>query len=164
MILLAPRQEGLQGVPKALLSSALRAYAVVHFRRVRYQSFINALSLPQGGIFDYRNEWNPPHHNHHFGIEADVRIRNLPLPGQKQTLALAAKEIGYYKSKGFFVTLPESEKPITGHIDVVQARNGFIHLLDYKPKARDIDPINGLCVGVCFAHTIARKSVEVRLV
>src|SRR5258706_2848221 len=57
---------------------------------------------------------------------------------------LTAEEIGYYKSKGFFVTLPQSPKPITGHIDIVQARNGFIHLLDYKPKARHIDPVNQL--------------------
>jgi transposase-like protein len=59
---------------------------------------------------------------------------------------LTADEIGYYKSKGFFVTLPELSKPITGHIDVVQVRNGFVHLLDYKPKARQIDPINQLVV------------------
>ncbi|HSY66723.1 MAG TPA: PD-(D/E)XK nuclease family protein [Terriglobales bacterium] len=59
---------------------------------------------------------------------------------------LTAQEIAYYKSRGFFVTLPESSKPITGHIDIVQARNGFIHLLDYKPKAREIDPVNQLVV------------------
>jgi hypothetical protein len=43
---------------------------------------------------------------------------------------LTAEEIAYYKSRGFFLTLPKSSKPITGHIDIVQARNGFIHLLD----------------------------------
>lgn len=59
---------------------------------------------------------------------------------------LTADEIAYYKAEGFFVTLPESAKPITGHIDLVQVRNGFIHLLDYKPNARDIDPVNQLVV------------------
>ena len=59
---------------------------------------------------------------------------------------LTAQEIAYYKSRGFFVTLPESSKPITGHIDVVQVRNGLIHLLDYKPNARQIDPVNQLVV------------------
>jgi hypothetical protein len=44
------------------------------------------------------------------------------------------------------VTLSQSAKPITGHTDIVQARNGFIHLLDYKPKAREIDPVNQLVV------------------
>lgn len=33
---------------------------------------------------------------------------------------LTAQEIAYYKSIGFFVTLPDSPNPITGHIDVVQ--------------------------------------------
>ena len=59
---------------------------------------------------------------------------------------LTADEIRYYKPKSFFVTLPDSAQPITGHIDVVQARNGFIHLLDCKPKAREIDPANQLLV------------------
>ena len=44
------------------------------------------------------------------------------------------------------MSLSESAQPITGHIDVVQARNGFIHLLDYEPKAREIDPVNQLLV------------------
>ena len=59
---------------------------------------------------------------------------------------LTAEEIRYYKSAGFFVDLPESAKPITGHIDVVQVRNGLIHLLDYKPEAASIDPVNQLLV------------------
>jgi hypothetical protein len=66
-----------------------------------------------------------------------------------------------------FVTLPESKKPITGHIDVVQARNGFIHLLDYKPKAREIDPVNQLVVHALVLASRARlscQSVQVCLV
>ena len=74
---------------------------------------------------------------------------------------VTAEEIGYYKSKGFFVTLPESRKPITGHIDVVQARNGFIHLLDYKPKARHIDPVNQLVVYALAFASRTRLPVKV---
>jgi hypothetical protein len=79
-------------------------------------------------------------------------VQDFMLANDSSTIAcevpvyLTEEEINYYKSKGFFVTLPESRRPITGHIDVVQARNGFIHLLDYKPKARDIDPVNQLVV------------------
>jgi hypothetical protein len=32
------------------------------------------------------------------------------------------------------------------NISLSQARNGFIHLLNYKPKARHIDPVNQLVV------------------
>ena len=74
---------------------------------------------------------------------------------------LTAQEIAYYKSRGFFVTLPESSKPITGHIDVVQVRNGLIHLLDYKPNARQIDPVNQLVVyALAFA---SRTRLPVRV-
>jgi hypothetical protein len=74
---------------------------------------------------------------------------------------LTAEEIGYYKSKGFFVTLPQSPKPVTGHIDIVQARNGFIHLLDYKPKAREIDPVNQLVVYALAFASRTRLPVKV---
>jgi len=74
---------------------------------------------------------------------------------------LTAEEIAYYKSKGFFVTLPESPKPITGHIDIVQARNGLIHLLDYKPKARHIDPVNQLVVYALAFASRTRLPVKV---
>jgi transposase-like protein len=33
---------------------------------------------------------------------------------------------------------------LTGHVDIVQVRNGQIHLLDYKPKARKEKPIEQL--------------------
>jgi transposase-like protein len=74
---------------------------------------------------------------------------------------LTREEIAYYKSKGFFVTLPELPKPITGHIDVVQARNGLIHLLDYKPKARQIDPVNQLVVYALAFASRTRLPVKV---
>ena len=79
-------------------------------------------------------------------------VQDFMLANDSSTIAcevpiyLEADEIRYYKSKGFFVTLPESSKPITGHIDVIQARNGLIHILDYKPDARHIDPVNQLVV------------------
>jgi len=74
---------------------------------------------------------------------------------------ITAEEIAYYKSRGFSRTLPESPKPITGHIDVVQARNGLIHLLDYKPKARHIDPVNQLVVYALAFASRTRLPVKV---
>jgi transposase-like protein len=91
-------------------------------------------------------------------------IQDFMLANDSSTVAceipvyLTAEEIGYYKSKGFFVTLPESKKPITGHIDVLQARNGFIHLL--KPKAREIDPVNQLVVYALAFASRARLPVK----
>lgn len=36
-----------------------------------------ALSLPQGGLFDFQTEWRPPHVSHRFGNDGDIAIRNL---------------------------------------------------------------------------------------
>lgn len=35
---------------------------------------------------------------------------------------------------------------ITGHIDLIQIRNGTIHIMDYKPSARKIKPIDQLTI------------------
>ena len=36
------------------------------------------------------------------------------------------------------------ESVLTGHIDFVQVRNGAVHLLDYKPNAKNEKPIEQL--------------------
>jgi hypothetical protein len=48
---------------------------------------VTALSLPEGGLFDYATEWAPPHVSHRFGNDADVGIRELT---RRQQAALAA--------------------------------------------------------------------------
>jgi hypothetical protein len=73
---------------------------------------------------------------------------------------LTSEEVAYYRSKGFFLPLPELSKPITGHIDIVQARNGLIHLLDYKPKAREIDAVNQLVIYALAFASRARLPVK----
>ena len=47
---------------------------------------------------------------------------------------LTQGDIAYYRERGF--TLNFNSAVITGHIDFLQIRNGFVHLLDYKPEAR----------------------------
>jgi ATP-dependent exoDNAse (exonuclease V) beta subunit len=47
---------------------------------------------------------------------------------------LSADDIAYFRKSRF--TLPMEASTITGHIDFLQIRNGYIHILDYKPEAR----------------------------
>lgn len=49
-------------------------------------------------------------------------------------LYLTDDDIGYFKSKGFLFNLEDYQTPITGHIDVLQIRNGLIHILDYTNR------------------------------
>jgi len=51
----------------------------------------------------------------------------------------------YKNSLNFIVPITlEDEEIITGHIDIVQIRNGMIHILDYKPSAKKVKPIDQL--------------------
>jgi hypothetical protein len=40
--------------------------------------------------------------------------------------------------------LSEMDKPITGHIDILQVRYGLIHILDFKPEAERVKPVSQL--------------------
>jgi hypothetical protein len=46
---------------------------------------------------------------------------------------LTPEDFAYFHAHGF--TFPFGEDPITGHIDFLQLRSGFLHILDYKPDA-----------------------------
>ena len=64
-------------------------------------------------------------------------------------------DAGYYRNqKGFIFPLSSYKTPITGHIDILQVRNGLIHILDYKPEADKIVPIGQLTI---YALALSRK-------
>ena len=46
---------------------------------------------------------------------------------------LTPEDFTYFQSRGF--TFPFGTQPITGHIDFLQLRSGYLHILDYKPNA-----------------------------
>lgn len=47
----------------------------------------------------------------------------------------------------------EEEEVITGHIDLIQVRKGMIHIMDYKPSARKVKPIDQL---ILYALALSR--------
>ena len=59
---------------------------------------------------------------------------------------LTGNDIAYYKKKGFSFDFRNYRTPITGHIDLLQVRNGCIHILDYKPGAGKEKPVEQLVV------------------
>jgi transposase-like protein len=58
------------------------------------------------------------------------------------------EDVLYYNNTlGFNVPVKLAEnETITGHIDIVQIRNGNIHLLDYKPGAKRVKPVEQLTI------------------
>ncbi|MFH1896079.1 MAG: PD-(D/E)XK nuclease family protein [bacterium] len=59
---------------------------------------------------------------------------------------LTKEDILHYQNElGFEIPLSlEDEEALTGHIDILQMRNGCLHILDYKPSARKQKPIDQL--------------------
>ncbi len=65
----------------------------------------------------------------HFMLVNDSVTVAVEIP-----IYLTGEDIVYFRSRGFNLNF-ETEL-ITGHIDFLQIRNGFLHILDYKPDAR----------------------------
>jgi transposase-like protein len=126
-------------LPTTALRSSKSRFETLPFARVEKQNLANDLAA-FGLLLARRNK------DRHASVQDFMLANDSCTVACEVPVYLYPSEIEYFKSKGFFVTLPESPKPITGHIDIVQARNGFIHLLDYKPDARHINPVNQLVV------------------
>jgi PD-(D/E)XK nuclease superfamily len=73
-------------------------------------------------------------------IKRHETLQRLMLLNDSATIAvevpiyLTPDDFAYFRAHGF--TFPFGEHPITGHIDFLQLRSGFLHILDYKPDAR----------------------------
>ncbi len=97
----------------------------------------------------------------HRTIERHPMIEEFMLTCDAKTIAieipvyLQRQELEYFQKKGFFLPIEPADTPITGHIDVVQIRNGKIYILDYKPEAKKINPVNQL---ILYALALASRT------
>jgi len=79
-------------------------------------------------------------------------IQNFFLINDSTTMAteipvyLTNDDIKYFKKNKFSLNIENYETPITGHIDILQIRNGLIHILDYKPHSNKINPVEQLTI------------------
>lgn len=82
--------------------------------------------------------------------ERHEAVQNFMITNDSVTVAcevplyLTGDDIKYFQSKGFVFNFEDCQTPITGHIDVLQIRNGLIHILDYKPDAEKVNAVNQL--------------------
>lgn len=61
-------------------------------------------------------------------------------------IIINSEDLRHYKHELNFqipITLKDQEY-ITGHIDIIQLRNGSVHIMDYKPSAKKTNPIGQL--------------------
>jgi transposase-like protein len=84
--------------------------------------------------------------------ERHETIQNFMIINDSVTVAcevpvyLTGDDIKYFLSKGFNFNFENYRTPITGHIDILQIRNGLIHILDYKPEAEKVNAVNQLTI------------------
>jgi ATP-dependent exoDNAse (exonuclease V) beta subunit len=84
--------------------------------------------------------------------ERHETIQKFMLANDSVTIAaevpvyLTADDIEYFKGKGFTLNFENYRTPVTGHIDVLQIRNGLIHILDYKPEANKTNAASQLTI------------------
>ncbi|MBU1091451.1 PD-(D/E)XK nuclease family protein [Patescibacteria group bacterium] len=89
-------------------------------------------------------------------------LQNFMLSCDSTTLAvevpvlLGKEDVDHYREMLNFdvpLELKGEEDAITGHIDIIQLRNGMIHIMDFKPSAKKYKPIEQLTV---YALALAR--------
>ena len=77
--------------------------------------------------------------------ERHEKVQDFMLLNDSSTIAvevpvyLTGDDVGHFKKKGFSLKF-NNNHPVTGHIDLVQIRNGTIYILDYKPGAKKVKP------------------------
>jgi len=93
----------------------------------------------------------------HEAVQEFMLVNDSATVAVEVPIVLTADDLHHYRSKlGFDVPLYlEPGDAYTGHIDVVQIRNGQVHILDYKPDATHIKPIEQLMI---YALALARRS------
>jgi transposase-like protein len=93
-------------------------------RKENYATRLAALVLPSAVANKKRHETLQK-----FMLVNDSATIAVEIP-----VYLTNEDIAYYRNGGF--ALDFDSDFITGHIDFLQVRDGYLHILDYKPEAR----------------------------
>jgi hypothetical protein len=95
------------------------------------------------------------HNERHQEIQDFMLINDSTTIAVEVPIYLTNWDAGYYRNQnGFIFPLNNYTTPITGHIDILQLRNGLLHILDYKPEAGKVHPIEQLTI---YALALWRK-------
>ena len=80
----------------------------------------------------------------HQAIQSFMLINDSTTIATEVPVYLTNDDIEYFRQRNFSINLENYRTPVIGHIDLLQIRNGFINILDYKPNANKIEAIQQL--------------------
>jgi hypothetical protein len=146
-----PLQTFLEHVPRACPHALFRA------KRPRASTYKGRFDL-DGVMMTPRQ--NAAVKNAHFVLQAVANntlrhetLQDFMLVNDSVTVAvevpvmLAAEDCAAFRELGWHVPfILARDEVITGHIDILQIRYGMIHILDYKPAAKKLKPIEQLTI------------------
>ena len=88
-----------------------------------YQAIaVNDMSLQYGGVFDFKNDWKPPHSSpgHAKGLAADIRVKHPKYSNSNNSIIYKAAVIERFKAickgEGMNIVLHEKKKTSEEHI------------------------------------------------
>ena len=73
------------------------------------------------------------HKTRHETLQRFLLLNDSATLAVEVPIHLTPDAFDYFQVRGF--TFRYGNNPITGHIDFLQLRSGFLHILDYKPEA-----------------------------
>jgi hypothetical protein len=76
----------------------------------------------------------PSNKKRHETLQRFMLLNDSATIAVEVPIYLTPNDFAYFQARGF--TFLFGEHPIPGHIDFLQLRSGFLHILDYKPEAR----------------------------
>lgn len=160
-----PVKTFLEAVPTECPHKLFKAASISSSRSSKYQNIFN---LDQVEIV------SKPHNaattNAGFVLQAvsknklrHERLQEFMLTNDSATVAveipvvLTPEDLRHFKERLHFELPLELGKQgvITGHIDILQIRNGMAHILDYKPGAKQVQPIEQLTI---YALALSRQT------
>lgn len=80
------------GMP--ILISKIQQLAAEYHSKFGKNLFINDMSLPDGGLYDFKNTWAPPHVTHREGRTVDINSTSMAQP-EKDSFRVMALSLGF---------------------------------------------------------------------
>jgi hypothetical protein len=93
-------------------------------RKENHATQLAALALPT----------SPNNKKRHETLQRFMLLNDSVTVAVEIPVYLTREDLEYYRARGFNTEL--NADVITGHIDFLQIRNNYIHILDYKPEAK----------------------------
>jgi hypothetical protein len=76
------------------LLNAIKQLASIFRKQFKKPIYVNDMSLPNGGLYDFKKNWRPPHRTHREGRTVDINSSTMSTQ-ERAFFSLTAKKLGF---------------------------------------------------------------------